>query len=53
MDLLGNVFIHNAARSRLSSQMAEPCASKCVILTFLSSVSLKGYSVILTTSFMT
>ena len=25
---VGNVFIHNAARSRLSPQMAEPCKER-------------------------
>ena len=28
IDLLYNVFIHNAARSRLSPQMAEPCKER-------------------------
>ena len=28
IDLLGNVFIHNAARSRLSPQMAKPCKER-------------------------
>ena len=28
IDLLGNVFIHNAARSNLSPQMAKPCKER-------------------------
>ena len=30
IDLLGNVFIHNAARSRLSPQMVKPCKERIV-----------------------
>ena len=28
IDLLGDVFIHNSARSRLSPQMAKPCRER-------------------------
>ena len=30
IDLLGNLFIYNAARSRLSPQMAELCKERTV-----------------------
>ena len=30
IDLFGNVFIHNAARSRLSLQMAKPCKERII-----------------------
>ena len=32
IDLIGNVFIHNGARSRLSPQMAEPCKERIVVM---------------------
>ena len=30
IDLLGKVFIHNAARSKLSLQMAKPCKERII-----------------------
>ena len=32
IDLLGKVFIHNAARSRLSLQMAKPCKERLWVI---------------------
>ena len=34
LELLGNVFIHIAARSRLSPQMAEPCKERIPLTRF-------------------
>ena len=38
IDLLSNVFIHKVARSRLSTQMAEPCKERNSCLPSLSSI---------------